>query len=594
MEYVDGVNLRQAMKAGRFTREHALAVVPPVCEALQYAHDHGIVHRDIKPENLLLAKDGRVKVADFGIAKMLNAAAPETGLEETAAGTPQYMAPEQKARQTTDHRADIYSLGVVLYELLTGELPGTRLQSPSRKVQIDVRLDEIVLRALEKTPELRFHTASEMRTQVETVLASPTNGTSGDHQPAPTVTPMSREAAEAFRTDPANWKWGIFYHCKSDPRLIVPKRFRGLGWTINVAHRGAWVLPGIITIAAGGVSYLFLNPATRGIPALGIMVFFLLLLAWVCDSMARMRPMRQSPFLPVILGILILIGVWKLENWLPSRLKWRANVPTQPASAPHIIEARDSAESLSPEALATPPKLAFLAWQDEYDLTELNRVKPVAWHPDGSPVTDEAELKSLRASAPGGVSDQSNPKARFLQLWFAHPAFDEATFARAALFDRAGNRLGRYSGVAMHLPLDPSENGWVSFNESPGNFGSLPETITVRLEFGIGPWTDQRDIRGGGSICDNVVLGNIGQSGSGESFISIVRSDMESPKSQVNFLAVLHDGRLIRCSGSHSTAMGATATETSSFPVKLSEIKAFRVRIRPIQTLEFKDVRLKP
>ena len=75
MEFVDGVNLRQAMKAGRFTPEQALAVVPPVCEALQYAHEHGIVHRDIKPENLLLDKEGRVKIADFGIAKMLGAPA---------------------------------------------------------------------------------------------------------------------------------------------------------------------------------------------------------------------------------------------------------------------------------------------------------------------------------------------------------------------------------------------------------------------------------------------------------------------------------------------------------------------------------------
>src|SRR5262245_26474912 len=73
MEFVDGVNLRQAMTAGRFTPEQALAVVPPVCEALQYAHEHGIVHRDIKPENLLLDKEGRVKIADFGVAKLLHA-----------------------------------------------------------------------------------------------------------------------------------------------------------------------------------------------------------------------------------------------------------------------------------------------------------------------------------------------------------------------------------------------------------------------------------------------------------------------------------------------------------------------------------------
>src|SRR6201746_1560713 len=82
MEFVDGVNLRQAMQAGRFTPEQALAIVPPVCEALQYAHEHGIVHRDIKPENLLLDKEGRVKIADFGIAKMLGDET-STGLAES-------------------------------------------------------------------------------------------------------------------------------------------------------------------------------------------------------------------------------------------------------------------------------------------------------------------------------------------------------------------------------------------------------------------------------------------------------------------------------------------------------------------------------
>jgi serine/threonine protein kinase len=177
MEFVDGVNLRQAMKADRFTPEQALAVVPPVCEALHFAHDHGIVHRDIKPENLLLDKDGRIKIADFGVAKMLNADDSDVGLAESQpAGTPQYMAPEQKERRVTDHRADIYSLGVVLYELLTGDLPTERIQPPSRKVHIDVRLDEIVLRALETTPELRYQTAADLSAHVETIVSTPLGG----------------------------------------------------------------------------------------------------------------------------------------------------------------------------------------------------------------------------------------------------------------------------------------------------------------------------------------------------------------------------------------------------------------------------------
>ncbi|MEO6742740.1 MAG: protein kinase, partial [Chthoniobacteraceae bacterium] len=205
MEFVDGVNLRQAMRAGRFTPEQALAVVPPVCEALQYAHEHGIVHRDIKPENLLLDKDGRVKIADFGIAKMLgeesDTGVPPVSTEATGgtpvphsidAGTPQYMAPEQRDHQRTDHRADIYSLGVVLYEMLTGELPADKLEPPSRKVQIDVRLDEIVLRALERTPELRYQTAAEFRTQVETMVAP--------------VPPVGRERRETF-----TWNAGALF-----------------------------------------------------------------------------------------------------------------------------------------------------------------------------------------------------------------------------------------------------------------------------------------------------------------------------------------------------------------------------------------------
>jgi len=188
MEFVDGVNLRQLLHASRVSAREALAIVPQICDALQFAHDQGIVHRDIKPENILLDRRGRVKVADFGLAKIVvgqasslsspvratNAqpgrqdACPTTTEAGKVMGTPQYMAPEQRENPAeVDHRADIYALGVVFYQMLTGELPGKQIEPPSRKVSIDVRLDEVVLRALEKQPGLRYQQASVLKTQVE-------------------------------------------------------------------------------------------------------------------------------------------------------------------------------------------------------------------------------------------------------------------------------------------------------------------------------------------------------------------------------------------------------------------------------------------
>lgn len=180
MEFVDGLNLRQLLRAKKFTPEEALAIVPPLCDALQFAHDRGIVHRDIKPENLLIDKQGRVKVADFGIAKMLggeNGGGVGAGFDKAThgvVGTPGYSSPEQKMdSRRADNRADIYSLGVVFYEMLTGELPSKSLEPPSRKVHIDVRLDEVVLRALEQAPDLRYQQVSELKTDLQTIAASP-------------------------------------------------------------------------------------------------------------------------------------------------------------------------------------------------------------------------------------------------------------------------------------------------------------------------------------------------------------------------------------------------------------------------------------
>ncbi len=222
MEFVDGVNLRQLLHTKRVAPREALAIVPQICDALQYAHDQGIVHRDIKPENILMDRRGRVKVADFGLAKIVRGpgiepadaldsagaagrspgAAPALTEASKVMGTPQYMSPEQIATPgEVDHRADIYALGVVFYQMLTGELPGTPLEPPSAKVQIDVRLDEVVLRALEQKPERRYQQASLLKTGIETIAASPLPSAGASPPTAPVVLKRWRDL----------WPWDTGY-----------------------------------------------------------------------------------------------------------------------------------------------------------------------------------------------------------------------------------------------------------------------------------------------------------------------------------------------------------------------------------------------
>ncbi len=199
MEFVDGVNLRGAMRdGGGFTPAESLALVGDICGALSFAHDEGILHRDIKPENILIDARGRVKIADFGIAKLIGEGGEHDvtlTLQGSVLGSPQYMAPEQiETPGDVDQRADIYSLGVVFYELLTGELPLGRFAPPSKKSPLDPRIDEIVLRTLEKERELRYQSAGEFATGVETVGSTLAPAAPA---PAPKLAPAAAEGRPA-------------------------------------------------------------------------------------------------------------------------------------------------------------------------------------------------------------------------------------------------------------------------------------------------------------------------------------------------------------------------------------------------------------
>ena len=173
MEYVDGLPLSQLIAAENVAVPRAIEIVRQVCDALAVAHAAGVVHRDIKPSNILIDQHGQVKVADFGLARW-EQPGTEGALELSQTGmfmgTAAYAAPEQaRDAARADHRADLYSLGVLLYEMLTGELPRGVFQPPSRKSGSDARLDDVVQRALQERPEDRYQAASDFKKDVTSV-----------------------------------------------------------------------------------------------------------------------------------------------------------------------------------------------------------------------------------------------------------------------------------------------------------------------------------------------------------------------------------------------------------------------------------------
>lgn len=169
MEYVEGTSLLDIMKKEKLPLMKALEVTSQICEALQFAHDHGVIHRDIKPTNILIDIWGRARVADFGLAK-LSATSHQTTAQNRSGfmmGTPGYAAPEQRRTDVElDHRADIFSVGVSLYEMVTGHLPVGVFEPPSKKEQTPALLDKIIFKALKERPGDRYQRASDMRTAI--------------------------------------------------------------------------------------------------------------------------------------------------------------------------------------------------------------------------------------------------------------------------------------------------------------------------------------------------------------------------------------------------------------------------------------------
>jgi tRNA A-37 threonylcarbamoyl transferase component Bud32 len=328
MEYVDGVNLRQAERSGKMTPAEALAVVPQICAALQYAHEVGVIHRDVKPENILLDARGRVKIADFGLAKLLGEDPRHLTRTHQAMGTLHYMAPEQWERPTAvDHRADIYSLGVVFYELLTGELPLGRFAPPSEKARVDVRLDRVVLRALEKEPDRRYQRAEDVKTDVEQITAAPI--TRGD---AKTDVDAAAFIDRAGGGPPRRWTvlgvaallLIVAAVCAWPVGIIA---LPSLWWVARQRQRS------MVSVAEGGLRSLGLDRAATWTIVLCALGVLNALWPWLSIENYGTRVIvfgfdaRATPYPPVIATGYLALGLFFfVTGQLPRLRPWRAGV----------------------------------------------------------------------------------------------------------------------------------------------------------------------------------------------------------------------------------------------------------------------------
>lgn len=214
MERIYGITLKKHMnKKGALSLKETLSYSEQILRALEHAHSMGIIHRDIKPQNIMLLENGRVKVADFGIAKLPNA---ETiTMTDQAIGTVFYISPEQASSKPIDPRSDLYSLGILMYEMITGKLPFTgdnpvavalmqvtHQPQPPRELNpnIPVGLEQIIMRAIEKNPERRFQNANQMMRQIIQLKSNPSYVFKTQRNPSPTPRPQhSSEAGEARR-----------------------------------------------------------------------------------------------------------------------------------------------------------------------------------------------------------------------------------------------------------------------------------------------------------------------------------------------------------------------------------------------------------
>jgi serine/threonine protein kinase len=665
MEYVDGASLRHLLEGERISPREALAIVPQICDALQYAHDQGIVHRDIKPENILLDRQGRVKLADFGLAKLVTGAgqtfvsagsgdfpvastgAPSTAQEGSAnrpgsqpplqaaaltdagkvMGTPQYMAPEQRDHPTeVDHRADIYSLGVVFYQMLTGELPGKPIEVPSHKVQVDVRLDAVVLRALEKEPERRYQQVSQVKTAVETIAASPP----GTPPPAvETGAPAISAWFEGIRrqvkgpaigllaTGILNWiliplvclVFAAYYWDSNVPgvRAAVPTPFLLITPLLlcsfmifaalkmmRLQGRGAALMASVLAILVTPGNII-------GLP-LGIWSLVVLSRSEVRAAFAGDQPALvsalQSPRRPQVVWpwlvaaaasvLLLLLPILLLGSWYFLRRSAARTAVVEQAQA--VALKHDQAQELAHRVAAGGGQFRARFAQGEVEFVGISyhpSTNQPWWRPNGWPAAEGPFTNPGSHSEPGPdqmarefvLHLQGLPDGASLPTWQFEPP---ASWAGGGTALRDGQPASGYHLLSASFPR-------------------THHRVNIKVGVATAPWETIVERGPRGSSQNSIVHQGIHWSLAftepieAANHSTIVTVGYSWVNRQTEVVAVDNEGTEHRSPNPQFSGAGTVVHLTAAFPdLPLSQIKQFRFQARPYDWVEFRDVELNP